>query len=294
MSNNQSTIQSMTAFARTQTQADWGNLVCEIRSINHRYLEISLHLPEGLRVLEMPIRELIRQYVKRGKIECGVRYQAAANNVNQFSINTAIAEELCQASEKIASFLKSPAPIHPVDILKFQGVLETKETDIETLHKQALSQIEKTLKELVLVREREGRDLCELFMGRMNAIRDELNKVRLRQPQAIKDAHDRLVKRFTDAKLDLDSMRLEQEMVMYAQKIDIAEEIDRTETHVNEIRRILQAGGMVGRRLDFLLQELNREANTLGSKSVDSIVTHAAVEMKVLIEQVREQVQNVE
>lgn len=294
MSNQQDSIQSMTAFARTQTQAEWGSIVCEIRSINHRYLEISLHLPEILRVLEMPIRELIRQHLKRGKIECGVRYQPALNAGSSFSVNTTLAEALCRASEEIASFLRAPAPIDATDILKFQGVLETKEADIETLHKQVLVQIEKTLKELVSVREREGRDLCELFLSRMDAIRDELTKVRARQPQAMKDAHDRLMKRFTDAKLDLDGTRLEQEMVMYAQKIDIAEEMDRTQTHVNEICRVLGAGGMVGRRLDFLLQELNREANTLGSKSVDSVVTHAAVEMKVLIEQVREQVQNVE
>lgn len=288
-------IHSMTAFSRTHSQGGWGNFVCEMRSINHRFLEISLHLPEVLRVLEMPMRERIRQFIKRGKIECSIRYQPSlGSNTSLISVNTTLAKELCQASEKIASFLKEPSSIHPTDILRFPGVLETKEADLGALQQEVFDLLEKTLNDLIAAREREGEELKQLFLQRMNLIQQELAKVREHIPQVMKDQHERLLKRFIDAKLELDPVRLEQEMVMFAQKIDVAEEIDRTETHVNEVRRVLKQGGMVGRRLDFLLQELNREANTLGSKSVDSVLTHAAVEMKVLVEQVREQVQNIE
>lgn len=288
-------IFSMTAFARTQSEGEFGSLVCEIRSINHRYLEISLHLPEMLRVLEMPIRERIRQFAKRGKIECTIRYQSSPKAAGAlFSVNTELAQELCLASEKIATLLKNASMTNPTDILRFPGVLETKDADIKSLQADVFKVLDKTLKELVAARGREGEELKQLFLSRMELMQKELSKVRVRLPQVMQDAIDRLSKRFADAKVELDPGRLEQEMVMFAQKIDIAEEIDRTETHITEVRRILGEGELVGRRLDFLLQELNREANTLGSKSVDPVITHAAVEMKVLIEQVREQVQNVE
>jgi uncharacterized protein (TIGR00255 family) len=288
-------IHSMTAFARAESQGEWGSLVCEMRSINHRYLEMSLHLPDMLRVLEMPLRERVRHVIKRGKIECAIRYQPSMKVEEELvSINTTLAQALCQASEKIASFLKTSAPVSSTDILRFPGVLETKETNVDVVQGQVVNLIDQALKELVTVRAREGEELKQLFLQRMDLIQKECAKVREHLPQVMIDQRERLYKRFAEAKIELDPGRLEQEMVMFAQKIDVAEEIDRTETHVSEVRRVLQVGGAVGRRLDFLLQELNREANTLGSKSVDSVLTHAAVEMKVLIEQVREQVQNIE
>lgn len=288
-------IHSMTAFARGQRQGEWGMLVCEIRSINHRYLEVGLHLPEILRVFDMPIREKIRQIMKRGKIECAVRFQPASDSSGSlFSVNAVLAKELCVASEQIAVFLQHPAPVSPTDILRFSGVLETKESNVAALQQELFLLIDETLQELVKARAREGEELKQLFLQRMDLMQKELAKVRAHLPQMVGEQRERLLKRFADAKLELDSARLEQEMVMFAQKIDVAEEIDRTETHITEVRRVLKEGGIVGRRMDFLLQELNREANTLGSKSVDSVLTHAAIEMKVLIEQVREQVQNVE
>jgi len=288
-------IYSMTAFARTQNKSEHGSLVCEMRSINHRYLEISLHLPEVLRVLEMPIREHIRDVLKRGKIECLVRYQpghAAENSL--FTVNATLAHALCKASEQITAFMKESTPASSTDILRFPGVLETKEADLGMLQNDVMTLLGNTLDELVAARGREGEELKQTFLQRMDLIQVELAKVRERLPDVLTEQRERLLKRFSDVKIELDPNRLEQEMVMYAQKIDIAEEIDRTETHVTEIRRILKHGGLIGRRLDFLLQELNREANTTGSKSTDSVITHAAVEMKVLIEQVREQVQNIE
>jgi uncharacterized protein (TIGR00255 family) len=287
-------IHSMTAFSRVQSQGKWGSLTCEMRSINHRYLEISLHLPEILRVLEMPIRDLIRQHVKRGKIECNVRFQAGQETNAAVVVNKKLAKELCQAAEEISSFLGQASGVQPADILRFPGVLETQEADTKTLHEEGLKLVQNGLKELVTVRLREGDDLRQLFLGRMKSMDDQIVKVRERIPEVAQEAKDKLTRRFNEAKLELDPMRLEQEMVMFAQKVDIAEEIERTETHINELRRVLKEGGAVGRRLDFLLQELNREANTLGSKSADPTLTHAAVEMKVLIEQIREQVQNVE
>lgn len=285
-------IYSMTAFARVQQQGSWGNLVCELRSINHRYLEISVHLPEALRAFEMGIRERIRAKLQRGKIECVLRYQPAPGA--SISINMGLAEELCQASEKVARFLSQPAPIEPSNILRFQGVLEPIEGASKTIEPALFALIDEALVALTAARNREGEDLKQLFLQRMRLLTQELDKVRERLPQLLLEQRERLLKRFTDISITLDSQRLEQEMVLMLQRSDVAEEIDRTHTHISEIRRVLEQGGVIGRRMDFLLQELNREANTLGSKSSDAIVTHAAVEMKVLIEQVREQVQNIE
>jgi uncharacterized protein (TIGR00255 family) len=288
-------IYSMTAFARVQNQGDWGSLVCELRSINHRYLEIGLYLPEPLRALETLIREQIRAAIKRGKIECTLRYQSSrASTGSMFNVNTTLVQELCYACESMLPFLQQAAPIQPADILRFPGVLETKEMDIEILKTQLTPLLQKTLDELLAARQREGKELQQLFLQRIDLMQQELAKIRQRLPSVLVEQRDKLIKRFTDAKLELDPTRLEQEMVIFAQRMDVAEEIDRTETHLNEFRRILKEGGLVGRRLDFLLQELNREANTLGSKSSDTVLTHAAVEMKVLIEQIREQVQNIE
>ena len=288
-------ILSMTAFARSQRQGEWGTLVCELRSINHRFLEISLHLPEVLRVLEMPIRDRIRQLIKRGKVECTLRYQPRNEQQGTLvAVNSVMAQEYCLASEKISSLLQNPAPINPTDLLRFPGVLETRETNLADIEAELFPLLSETVDELIAARGREGEGLKQLFFQRIDAMRKELEAVRQRLPQVIADQSARLLKRFHDAKVELDSNRLEQEMVFFAQRLDVAEEIERTETHLQDMMSVLKEGGIVGRRMDFLLQELNREANTLGSKSTDTVLTHAAVEMKVLIEQVREQVQNIE
>lgn len=287
-------IHSMTAFAREQSEGPWGTLTCEMRSINHRYLEVGLHLSEALRAFEGHIRDMIRKAVKRGKVECSIRYRPSADGKGGFVVNQGLVNELASISEDITVALINPVPVSVGDILRFPGVIEAKEADQSMLQTETLRLLELTLKDLLAARQREGAELNKLFEDRMKQMQSEMESVRGRLPQVIKDAQDRLQKRFSEAKVELDSARVEQEMVMFAQKIDIAEEIERTETHIAEVRRVLKNGGAAGRRLDFLLQELNREANTMGSKSTDSVITHAAVEMKVLIEQVREQVQNVE
>ena len=286
----------MTAFARKESQGGVGHLTCEMRSINHRYLEIGVYLPEILRVLEMPIREHIRELIKRGKIECTIRYQPSANVAGSlFQVNMVLAKELCHASERIAGFLNESAPICPTDILRYPGVLETKEADFKLLQKDLFLLLEKTLQELILARKREGEELKQLFIKRIGRMKVELTTVHEQLPSVLHHQRERLMKRFSEVKSELDPTRLEQEMLIFTQKIDVSEEIERTETHLVEMERVLlKQEGAVGRRLDFLLQELNREANTLASKSVDSMVTHAAVEMKVLIEQMREQIQNIE
>lgn len=288
-------IYSMTAFAREQKQSDCYDFVCEMRSINHRYLEMSIHLPEHLRVFEMSIRERLRQQLRRGKIECVVRSRIISDKINQqYKINLALAQELCQQSEKITAFLPSFTPISPTDILRFPGVLEIEEMNVSAFQETVLQLIDATLKELVVSRSREGEELKRFFLQRLELMDAEVKKIRQRIPQILQSQRENLRERFQEAKLELNPERLEQELLLFAQRIDVAEEIERSETHITEIRRVLAQGGAVGRRLDFLLQELNREANTIGSKSVDGAITHEAVEMKVLIEQIREQVQNVE
>ena len=287
-------IQSMTAFARSQSQSHAGSIVCEVRSINHRYLEMSLRLPEVLHELEVHMRERIREHIKRGKIECFLRYQPSETSGVELTINTALVEKLCQANELIAKELKHPAHINTMDILRWPGILQMKEVDLENVQEDVLALLDQTLENLVEARCREGAQLKELFLQRLEGMAVELVKVRARIPAILQGQRERLMARFSDASLQFDTSRLEQEMVLLAQKIDVTEEIERLETHITEVRRILKHGGAVGRRLDFLMQELNREANTLGAKSVDADTTRASVELKVLIEQIREQVQNVE
>lgn len=290
-------IQSMTAFARCQGQGKWGSAVCELRSINHRYLEMSVRLPENLHELEVHMRERIRYYIKRGKIECHLRYQPGDVAGTAITINSHLAQELCRATDVIDKMLTHAAPVNAMDILHWPGILQIAEVDLETIQDEVLKLLDKALQDMVEARLREGDELKQLFLQRLESMKTELAKVRHRLPEIYSGQRSRLIARFSDARVELDSGRFEQEMVLFAQKIDVAEELERLDAHISEVRRILKhgAGGTaVGRRLDFLMQELNREANTLGAKSVDVDTTRASVELKVLIEQIREQVQNVE
>ncbi len=287
-------IQSMTAFARTQGQGVWGSAVCEVRSINHRYLECVIRLPEALHELETPLRECIRHYIKRGKIECHLRYQPSDVIGTEMVINHSLVEQLCKANEVIAAQLKQPAPVNTMDILAWPGILKLTEIDLEMIQDQVISLLEKALQELVAMRAREGEELKKLFLQRLDNMKIEVAKVRQHVPEILTSQRERLMARFSDAKLELDPGRLEQEIVLFAQKTDVMEELDRIDSHVSEVHRILKQGGVSGRRLDFLMQELHREANTLGAKSTNVDTTRASVELKVLIEQVREQVQNIE
>lgn len=287
-------IQSMTAFARSQGEGSWGSATCEVRSINHRFLEISVRVPESLHALEIAMRESIRHHIKRGKIECHLRYQSSDRVGAEMVINDALAKQLCLANKKIADLVEHPAPINTIDILAWPGIVKMPEVDLEMIQDEILKLLEQALLDLIEARAREGVELNKLFFQRLEEMKLELLKVRKRIPEILRCQRERLITRFKDAELELDALRLEQEMVIFAQKTDVAEELDRIDAHISEVKRILKHGGVAGRRLDFLMQELNREANTLGAKSVDVDTTRSSVELKVLIEQMREQVQNVE
>lgn len=287
-------IRSMTAFARRDTQGDWGTLTCEIRAVNHRYLEPSFRLPEVLRELENSFREQLRGQLKRGKVDVGMRLQLAESSGQGLQINDELTEALNSAANHVNRILDNPAHINAIDILRWPGVLETTERDLEPVKAVAAELFEHTVNELVIVREREGDRLRPLFDDRLATMAEYVATVRKLMPELLAAQEHNLRERFKLAKVELDADRVAQEMVMVAQKSDVAEELDRLDAHISEVTGTLDSGDAIGRRLDFLMQELNREANTLSSKSIDARVTRIAVDLKVLIEQMREQVQNLE
>lgn len=287
-------IRSMTAFARTESRGEFGVIACEIRSVNHRYLEPSFRLPEALRDIEYPLRDKLRQALTRGKVDVQFRFEAAEGRHDGIELNRLLAEQYVAAATEIDQLARHPAPLNAADILRLPGVIKSREADANLLHKTALQTFDEALQQFIAMREREGAELARLIEERLVAIRDETAKVRERLPAIIAHYRERLLARLADIKAELSAERLEQEMVLFSQKMDVAEEMDRLDSHVTEIRRVLNDKGAVGRRLDFLMQELNREANTLGSKSVSADSTLSSVELKVLIEQMREQIQNIE
>ena len=287
-------IRSMTAFARQDTQEDWGTLTCEIRTVNHRYLEPYSRLPEALRELENSFREQLRKQLRRGKVDVAIRLQANEPATQGFEIDEDVANAVNEAANHINRMLDNPAHISALDILRWPGVLASTEQDFGPARKAAGELFERTVSELVTVREREGERLRPLFEDRLTTMGERVTEVRERMPELIRAQEEHLKNRFEQAKVELDPDRVAQEMVMLAQKSDVAEELDRLEAHITEVSDTLQSDDAIGRRLDFLMQELNREANTLSSKSIDARVTRAAVDLKVLIEQMREQVQNLE
>jgi uncharacterized protein (TIGR00255 family) len=286
-------VHSMTAFARCERAGAYGTLSWELRSVNHRYLEPHLRLPDNFRDLEGPVREALRQGLSRGKVECTLRFTEAGSG-RTLQIDRARAAQLVAVAEEVAGLIRQPAPINPLEVLAWPGVLVGDATDPQALNAAALELFGEALAQLREGRAREGQDLARLLEDRLRAILLEVATLREQIPQMLGLQRQKILDRFSELKLELDSQRLEQELVLLAQKSDVAEELDRLSTHVAEVRRVLKAGGAVGRRLDFLMQELNREANTLGSKAFDPRSTQAAVNLKVLIEQMREQVQNIE
>jgi uncharacterized protein (TIGR00255 family) len=284
----------MTAFARQQGHGDWGELTWEVRSVNHRYLEATVRLPEDLRGIEPSVRERVNARLGRGKIECNLRYRAAAGATGELQVNEKLVDQILCAAEKMAHRLHSSHHPSIMDILRWPGVMETGEQDLSPVQEAALSLLEEAFDQLVAAREREGARLAELIGQRLDAMREQVALARERMPLVLEGVRQRLLNRLSEVMESPDPDRLEQEMALLAQRLDVDEEMDRLVAHLDEVERVLGHGDPVGRRLDFLMQELNREANTLGSKSADSETTGISVEMKVLIEQMREQVQNIE
>jgi len=287
-------ILSMTGFAAVGAELPGCTLSVELRSVNHRYLDLQLRLADELRGLETPVREALTAELKRGKIDCRVTLTRAAAGASMLAVNAERVAQLRDAAADVQRHAPGSSPLSTIEILRWPGVLTEPSIDPEELATQALMLVRQALSELAASRQREGEKLRAMIEERCKGIEAQLVRIAPRVP-AIHDAYvEKLGARLRDAGLDPDTERLKQELALFATKIDVAEEVSRLVTHVAEVRRVLGAGGSSGKRLDFLMQELNREANTLGSKSVDAELSHAALELKVMIEQMREQVQNIE
>lgn len=286
-------IRSMTAFARADRRLQGADLAWELRSVNHRYLELMPRLPDALRGLENAARERCRQRLGRGKVDITLRYQPDDTDA-ELELNEDLVKRLSEAARRVGDLVLHAGQVNPLEILQFPGVLSARQIDNDALETAALELLDEALDALIATRDREGEQLAKLIHDRLDRVEHEVERVRQALP-GIRDAlRQRLKQRVEEATDSPDPDRLEQELVLAAQKMDVDEELDRLVTHVAEVRRVVRKGGLIGRRLDFLMQELNREANTLASKSVDADTTAAAVELKVLIEQMREQIQNIE
>jgi uncharacterized protein (TIGR00255 family) len=287
-------IRSMTAFARQTCAFGAGQLTVELRSVNHRYLEPSFKLPDALRQLEPRLRDGLRDALNRGKVDCMIRLQGDTQQDTGLQINTDRLSQLLQAIAHIDEHLETTAGLDPLAILEFPGVLARGDDSSEELIHAALSLFQGAIAGLQESREREGQKLAAMIQERLLGVQAEVTAARNRMPQLLQQQQERVRNKLAELDIEIDRDRLEQELVHLAQKADVDEELDRLEAHVEEVSRCLKKGGPCGRRLDFLMQELNREANTLSSKSLSSSTTQNAVELKVLIEQMREQIQNIE
>ncbi len=284
----------MTAFARSERTEDWGTAYWELRSVNNRYLEVNPRLPEEARALESTVRERIRKRLSRGKVDCVLRLTLGAANDVSLTLNLDLAKRVADATREIDALLHDPARVSAVDVLRWPGVVQTQAPDSDALGTAVLELLDDALAELVASREREGRHIHAAIAQRCDEIEKIVEAVRARMPEVLETCRQRLRDRLAEFVEQLNEERLEQEMAILAQKTDVDEELDRLDAHLKEVRRVLEEEQPAGRRLDFLMQELNREANTLGSKSIDTETTRASVDLKVLIEQMREQIQNAE
>ena len=287
-------IRSMTAFAGSETEIGDLTISCELRSVNHRYCDISLRLPDRLRFAETDLRSTIAAKISRGKVECSLSYKRQAKNGQSFVINTDAVTALLAAAANIEQQMLGPLSFSALDVLAFPGIQQEPDIDKEQLTQGIAALVEQALAQLLEAREREGAQLKLLVEERCARMLDFVSLAGKRMPEVLLLLRNKLNDRITELVAQPDFDRLEQELVLLTQKLDISEELDRLETHINEVLRVLTQKDPVGRRLDFLMQELNREANTLGSKSADKEMTQIAIELKVLIEQIREQIQNIE
>lgn len=287
-------IRSMTGFARRECQGAWGTLTCELRTVNHRYLEVSLRLPEELKSLDNDMRQTIGAALRRGKVDANFYLKSAASAPRALQLNTALLDELLARATDVAQRIPNAAPLDPLELMRWPGVISEAELDAAPILAAAVELLREALGELHEMRCREGQRIRELLLARCTALRAQIEAVKARLPEVAQRLRERIIERIGQLGVAPDAERLEQELVMYAHKMDVDEELDRLAGHLDEVAAVLDSSEPAGRRLDFLMQELNREANTLSSKSQDAETTRAAVDMKVIIEQMREQVQNVE
>jgi len=288
-------IASMTGFARRETSGEWGTLVCELRSVNHRFLEAGLRLPDELRAAEGELRTRLTRQLRRGKVDCTITYRRAQGAGSALEVDPVALERVLAVVHIVARTLREPAAaVNALDVLRWPGVLREDGGSGEQLLAAAYAVFGATLEELIAARAREGARLRELLEQRCTALEALVVGVRARLPEVQARMRTRLNERLAELTASVDPERLEQELALLLQRLDVDEELERLAGHISEVRRVIGASEPAGRRLDFLMQELNREANTLSSKSQDLETTRSAVDMKVLIEQMREQVQNAE
>ena len=287
-------LKSMTAFARVDENHAIGNFVWEVRSINHRYLEVGFRLPEELRSAEFELRKIAQDLLSRGKVDCTFRLKTTSESDVNLTINQALLDRLLEQTQSLRTKAPDvPAP-NAIEYLNWPGVTEQAQIDQKELTGIAKNLFAQAIRVLIENRQVEGERMRELIAQRGKQLKQLVNTIRERRPEVLASIRTKLMTRIEDLEVEFDSNRLEQELVMIAQKLDVDEELDRLDSHLEELTDVISSNKPVGRRLDFLMQELNREANTLSSKSADIVTTQAAVDMKVNIEQMREQVQNIE
>ncbi len=287
-------LKSMTAFSRKESVSDWGTLVWEMRSVNHRYLDVSIRIADDLRLIEPQVREKINARISRGKVEVSLRFKPSQQVSSQIAVNESLASQVANSAKSLQQMIGDTQPISAIEVLRWPGVVSQAEADFGPLQQLALDLFDTALVDYIETREREGEKTAQMLTERCNAIDDIIEKVKVLRPQAVERQRTKLMSRIEELDVDHDTGRLEQELVYISQRLDVAEELDRLTAHLSELRDILKRKEPVGRRLDFLVQEFNREANTLSSKSADADTTALSVDLKVYIEQMREQVQNIE
>ena len=287
-------LRSMTAFARIESQHGQGGVQWEVRSVNHRYLDVSVRLNEDLRRLEPKVRERVGARLKRGKVDCTLRVLPTPAEADGLTVDRDLAARVANGARVVAGLLPDPAPVSPVDILRWPGVVQAQAPDPDLIERIVLDELDHALSDLVAMREREGARIATMIRERLDDLQVEVDRVRELLPAIVQAYRERMRARVEELDATVDEGRVEQELALIAQRMDVAEELDRLEAHTDEIRATLERSEPAGRRLDFLMQELNREANTLGSKSAAVATSRASVDLKVLIEQMREQIQNVE
>ncbi|MEM8845232.1 MAG: YicC/YloC family endoribonuclease [Pseudomonadota bacterium] len=287
-------LKSMTAFARVEENHALGNISWELRSVNHRYLEVNFRLMEEVRAAEFELRKIIQDRLSRGKVDCTFRLRPTAETEIDLSINEKLVDSLLQQTKSLRAKVPELSPVNPMDVLSWPGVTEQTQIDQTELIKLVKQSFDKSIDALIANRQEEGERMQDLIAQRGDHLKELVQTVRIRRLEVLNAIRNKVMSRIEELQVEVDSNRLEQELVFITQKLDVDEELDRLESHLKELHTVINKDQPVGRRLDFLMQELNREANTLSSKSADIVTTQAAVDMKVNIEQMREQVQNIE
>lgn len=288
-------ICSMTAFARYENKGNWGTAIWEIRSVNQRYLETCIHLPEQFRGLEPVIRERIRTRLTRGKVQCNLYFDTNSSIQNKLVLNENLAKQLVIAAQWVKmQSNENEGEIDPIAVLRWPGVMIPEKQDLDNTSVELLVSLDKVMNDFILSRETEGIALQSVIEQYLSSISVAVADIRQQLPKVIIWQREKILNRIEEAQIKLDTHRLEQELVMLAHRVDVTEELDRIEAHVREIFNVLTKKKAVGRHLEFIIQELNRESNTLASKSINSRMTTSAIDLKVLIEQIREQIQNIE